>query len=332
MDAVARYNGNVFETPKLPCEAWRETYRLACGRRFSPDGVEPTPFSGWARGGRVFGFKTLDAASNTTTMRRSYRDVRLDGVDDYFVLFQVDGKTILVDHNDGSARLAAGNVILGDAARPWTAVADEKVDTWNCTLINLPRRALTSHLGFDPKGGLCRSSAAPAGRLLLDLIRNSDRDEGSEFSPGDSYMQLVIYDLVGALFAPSEPGPVSRRTDKLFTRISGVIRDSFADPDFGPAEVAAKARISLRYLHKLFMERGLTCRESIYSRRLDYAAHLLHRRASLATDQPLSDIAHACGFTDYTHFARKFRHRYGQAPGTYSPGDGESKPALVAVD
>jgi AraC-like DNA-binding protein len=131
-------------------------------------------------------------------------------------------------------------------------------------------------------------------------------------------MQLVIYDLVGALFAPSEPGPVSRRTDKLFTRISGVIRDSFADPDFGPAEVAAKARISLRYLHKLFMERGLTCREFIYSRRLDYAARLLHRRASLATDQPLSDIAHACGFTDYTHFARKFRHRYGQAPGAYS--------------
>jgi AraC family transcriptional regulator, positive regulator of tynA and feaB len=319
MDAVARYNGSAFETPQLNYEAWRETFRLTCGR-YNPDGVEPTVFSGWAFGGRAFGFKTLDLASNTTTMQRSYRDIRLDGVDEYFVVFQADGKTWLVDHNDEAPRFATGNVILIDAARPWTAVADEKADTWNCVAINLPRRALTSHLGFDLKGGLCRSSAAPAGRLLLDLIRNSGRDEGSEFSPGDSYMQLVIYDLVGALFAPSEPGPVSRRTDKLFTRIAGLIRDSFADPDFGPAEAAAKARISLRYLHKLFMERGLTCREFIYSRRLDYAAHLLHRRASLATDQPLSDIAHACGFTDYTHFARKFRHRYGQAPGTYSPG------------
>ena len=154
-------------------------------------------------------------------MRRSYRDVRLDGADNYFVLFQVDGKTILVDHNDEAARLAAGNVILGDSTRPLTWVADDKVHTWNCIGINLPRRALVSHLGFDPKGGLCRSSAAPAGRLLLDLIRNSGSDEGSEFSPSDSYMQLVIYDLVGALFAPSDPGPVSRRTDKLFTRIAG---------------------------------------------------------------------------------------------------------------
>ena len=145
-------------------------------------------------------------------------------------------------------------------------------------------------------------------------------------------MQLVIYDLVGALFAPSNPGPVSRRTDKLFTRISGVIKDSFADPDFGPAQAAAKAGISLRYLHKLFMERGLTCQEFIYSRRLDRAAHLLGRRASLATEQPLSGIAYACGFNDYAHFSRKFRKRYGQSPSAYSPDDDESKLPLVAAE
>jgi AraC family transcriptional activator of tynA and feaB len=318
MDAITRYQGSVFETPQSNYEAWRETFRLTCGQ-YNPSGVEPTVFSGWARGGRAFGFKTLDLASNTTTMRRNHRDVRLDGVDDYQVVFQADGKTMLVDHNAQAATFAAGNVILVDAARPMTSVADEKADTWNCISINLPRRALSSHLGFDPKGGLCRPSAAPAGRLLLDLIRNSGCDEGPEFSSSDSYMQLVIYDLVGALFAPSDPGPVNHRTDKLFARISGVIRESFSDPDFGPVQAAAKAGISLRYLHKLFMERGLTCREFIYSCRLDYAAHLLRRRASLATDQPLSDIAYTCGFTDYAHFSRKFRHRYAQAPGAYSP-------------
>jgi AraC family transcriptional regulator, positive regulator of tynA and feaB len=268
VDSVTRYQGSVLETPQLNYEAWRETLRLTCGR-YNPDGVEPTVFSGWARTGRAFGFKTLDLASNTTTMRRSYRDVRLDGVDDYRVVFRAEGKTIAVDHNAQAARFVAGNVMLVDAARPMTCVHDEKVGMWNSFAVNLPRRALTSHLGFDPNGGLRRSSATAAGRLLLDLIRNSGRDEGSEFSPGDSYMQLVIYDLVGALFAPSDPGPVSRRTDKLFTRIAGVIRDSFADPDFGPVEASAKAGISLRYLHKLFMERGLTCREFIYLRRLN---------------------------------------------------------------
>jgi AraC family transcriptional regulator, positive regulator of tynA and feaB len=102
----------------------------------------------------------------------------------------------------------------------------------------------------------------------------------------------------------------------LFGRIRGVIKDGFADPDFGPREVAAGAGISLRYLQKLFTARGATCSEFIYSLRLEHAARLLHRRASLATGQPLSEIAYACGFRDYKiHFARKFRHRFGCAPG-----------------
>jgi len=82
------------------------------------------------------------------------------------------------------------------------------------------------------------------------------------------------------------------------------------------------------------MARGLTCREFIYSRRLDHAAHLLRRRASLGAEQPLSEIAYACGFRDYAHFARKFRHRFGQPPGAHSvendcDDDGRREPAAV---
>jgi AraC family transcriptional regulator, positive regulator of tynA and feaB len=79
--------------------------------------------------------------------------------------------------------------------------------------------------------------------------------------------------------------------------------------------VAARAGISLRYLQKLFTQRGSTCSELIYSLRLDHAARLLGRRESLRNGQPLSEIAYACGFRDYTHFTRKFRHRFGHPPG-----------------
>ena len=97
-----------------------------------------------------------------------------------------------------------------------------------------------------------------------------------------------------------------------------MIKDGFSDPDFGPVEVAAEAGISLRYLQKLFTERGSTCSEFIYSLRLGYAARLLHRRAFLATKQPVSEIAYASGFRDYTNFARKFRRRFGHTPGSHS--------------
>ena len=132
--------------------------------------------------------------------------------------------------------------------------------------LSLPRQSLVSHLGFEPQGGRYRRDGTCAGRLLFSLFRDADQAEGSALSPAESYMQLAIYDLVGALFAPSEPWLGSRHADKLFARIRGIIKDGFADPDFGPNEVAAEIGISLRYLQKLFTERGLTCSERSYSR------------------------------------------------------------------
>ena len=85
----------------------------------------------------------------------------------------------------------------------------------------------------------------------------------------------------------------------------------------------------MRYLQKLFTAHGSTCSEFIYSLRLDHAAHLLHRRTSLATSQPLSEIAYACGFRDYTHFARKFRQRFGHSPGAHSESLGGSSDETV---
>jgi AraC-like DNA-binding protein len=58
--------------------------------------------------------------------------------------------------------------------------------------------------------------------------------------------------------ATPDPPPVSRHADRLFARIRDVIKDGFADADFGAREVAAEAGISLRYLQKLFTARGIS--------------------------------------------------------------------------
>ena len=137
-------------------------------------------------------------------------------------------------------------------------------------------------------------------------------------------MPLVVYDLLGALFAP--PAPLgSRHNDMLFMRVCRIIKNRFADPDMSPREVAAEAGISLRYLQKLFTVRGSTCSHHMCSARLDHASHLIERRAVMKTGRPLSDIAYACGFRDYTHFARGFRQRFGTPPGAVgaSAGNGD---------
>jgi AraC-like DNA-binding protein len=141
----------------------------------------------------------------------------------------------------------------------------------------------------------------------------------------NAYMRLAFYDLLGALFAPSDPEDASLHTDRLFARIRDIIRDRFADPDFGPCDVAVEAGISLRYLQKLFTARNSSCSHFIHSVRLDHAARLLERRAFLKTSQPISEIAYGSGFGDYTNFIRKFRRRFGHTPGSHSGDHAEPR-------
>src|SRR5258705_613096 len=320
-------SGDSLDTPRLDFGAWRALFRSNCGGEVEV--TEPNAFAGWMRPLSVSGLAAaavkiqwdsavVDLGCNVHRVERNARDVRRNGVDHHLILYQIAGQSALTQ-NDQAVRLAVGDVALVDATRPVTYSTNSRSVQW--LSLRLPRKSVVSHLGFELQGGLGRQGTR-AGRLLFDLVGDADKDDGSASFLADSYMQLAVYDRVGVLFAPSDPWPVSSHAATLFSRVRSIIREGFTDPDFGPGEVAAKAGISLRYLQKLFTQHGSTCSEFIYSLRLEHAAQFLHRRALLATSQSLSEIGYACGFSDYTHFARKFRYRFGHAPGVHSAQDG----------
>jgi AraC family transcriptional regulator, positive regulator of tynA and feaB len=300
-------------------ETWRTMVRPLCGRHDLVVDADPSAFSGWLHSLSVCGLTAVDVSCNAHRFERTERDVRLDDMDHYKAVFQVAGQSSICQ-NDQCVQLAVGDVALFDAARPITCVSQESARR---LYLQLPRRSLVSHLGFEPQGGVCRRSGTPAGRLLYEVILHALKGGVAENPRADSYMQLAIYDLLGALFAPSDPPrPSSSPGNKLFMRVRGLIKERFADPDFGPAEAASETGISLRYLQKLFTQRGSTCTEFIYSLRLNHAARLLDRRRLLSLREPISAIAYDCGFRDYTHFARKFRHRFGYPPGAHAGAQG----------
>jgi hypothetical protein len=75
------------------------------------------------------------------------------------------------------ARLAAGDVVLVDVTRPVKFLAE---GPWRNLALKLPRQELVVHLGFEPQGGLVRSSGTSAGRLLLELIQGANEERLSE--------------------------------------------------------------------------------------------------------------------------------------------------------
>jgi AraC family transcriptional regulator, positive regulator of tynA and feaB len=94
-----------------------------------------------------------------------------------------------------------------------------------CLFMNLPRQTLISHLGFEPQGGLYGRSGTLSTRLLSHFVRHAIEDENSMSaqalimlaSDASTYMRRALYDLLGALFAPSDPA--SRHNAKLFARL-----------------------------------------------------------------------------------------------------------------
>jgi AraC family transcriptional regulator, positive regulator of tynA and feaB len=310
-------------TPQLKFEEWAALLRSTCGGDSRV--VEPNAFAGWMRQLSVYGVAAaavkiqcglgvVDHGGDLYRFERTRRAIHVADTDWYCASFQVAGRCA-VTQNEHTAQLAAGDVGLLDGARPSTRLSENGAQWLS---IYLPRQSLISHLGFEPQACLRgRGETLPA-RVLHRLVLDGIEDEETQAARSGPHLRLALYDLVGALFALFDPWVGSRHSDTLFKRVRGIIEASFADPNFGPNEVAAETGISLRYLQKLFTERGSTCSEFIYSLRLDHAARLVNRRASVGTNQPLSEIAYACGFRDYTHFARKFRHRFGHAPGAHS--------------
>ena len=308
-------NDDFLSAPELDYDGFRAAMREDWGW-FTP-ARETNIFASKVRARRVFGFAAVDLTCNAIRLERTEQDIRRDNMEYYYVTVQDTGESIIIQ-NDRVVNITAGDVVLLDSTRPVTFISPAQ-ESAQWLGLQVPRQKLVSHLGFAPQGGACGRRQTQAARLLYQLALDPTVAGEPPFAPADEFMRLVLYDLLGALFAP--PAPLgSRHNDKLFMRVCSIVKDRFADPDISPGEVAAEAGISLRYLQKLFTVRGSTCSHHICSARLDHAARLIERRGLMKTGRPLSDIAYACGFRDYTHFARGFRQRFGTTPGAFGAG------------
>jgi AraC family transcriptional activator of tynA and feaB len=318
--------GDFAAVPELGYEEWRAVVRSIVGR-YSAEGTDPNAFAGRVHVRSLFGLVAERWDHNAHRIERTQRDVRLDDVELYHAVFQVFGRSTVLQ-NDQAVTLDVGDVALVDSTRPLAFVNDAYAQYLS---LSVPRRSLMSHLGLEPLGGSVGRRGTRAGRLLFQLVLDEFKDELSS-NRASVYMQLAVYDLIGEIFAPPDPKSVSLYTDKQFGRVRAIIKDRFANPDLRPRDVAAEAGISLRYLQKLFTQRGSTCSGFIDSLRLDKAGRLLRRRAMASTRQPISEIAYASGFNDYNYFSQKFRRRFGYAPSAHARnGTAEVKSSKASV-
>lgn len=104
--------------------------------------------------------------------------------------------------------------------------------------------------------------------------------------------------------------PTSSRV--LVLQILGYVRRHLSDHDLTPERIAEAQHISVRHLYKVCEQNGISLEVWIIGQRLEAA------KATLATgrgrQRTIATVAHAWGFANPSHFAKRFRASYGMTP------------------
>jgi AraC family transcriptional regulator, positive regulator of tynA and feaB len=306
-------------------DAWRATYRTHLPGEYTITKGRNSPFTGVVRTKRVGGLRVVEVGSNAYCLERTSRDIRRDQCDHFGVSLLVSGRRIF-SQNDREINGVTGDCALINMRRPFSYTFNEN-QFLRCVVLLMPRRLLTSTIGFESEGGVSWGSDTLAVRLLSHLILEA-HDCNPVSASAEYHMQLAVCDLLGAMMASNDLLSYSSHKEKMFARIMKIVRHHFTDPEIGPREIASEAGISLRYLQKFFTARGTTCSRFIQSLRLNHAAKLVRFRNLTKSGQRLTDIAHVSGFQNYDYFARIFRHQFGHSPSMDADPDQDLNPPI----
>lgn len=169
-------------------------------------------------------------------------------------------------------------------------------------------RARNLHVGthFPATDALSQLSSAWLA-TLAEAVFTVD-DQTSENLVG------VTLDMPAAAMTRSKESVCLTPRTTLFDRMRTYIDKRLDELDLAPASIAAAHHISVRYLHFIFNERGLTVGGWTRMRRLDQCrAALIDRRH----DKSITEIALNWGFSDAAHFSRSFKASFGTTPTEY---------------
>jgi AraC family transcriptional activator of tynA and feaB len=124
-----------------------------------------------------------------------------------------------------------------------------------------------------------------------------------------------IAGLIALALGSAQPRVRSRGRALLLQAAIDEVERSLSDPALSPIVVANRIGVPVRYLHRLFEDRGRSFGRWLLERRLERSERDLSDPAR--AHWTVADIAGQHGFNDPSYFARAFRARYGVSPREY---------------
>jgi AraC-like DNA-binding protein len=247
-------------------------------------------------------------------IHRSPRDLRMDGNELFSMSFQHRGTSLLFEE-DGPVAVPEGALNLNNLARPHEAAYHGLAD---CSAFMFSHQQMGMPL-FIVDRAAQRLESSPLYSMVRGHIARvcavATADQLPAGSVAAAELASATVQLVRALVASTNPENTQARDVLAETKFIAVItylRQHLRDPSLTPQRVATANQISVRQLYKLWSTHETSLNDWVLRERLEVsrtelaAPGLLHLTIDI--------IARRCGFSDASHFSRRFRRRYGMTP------------------
>lgn len=294
--------------------AWKELVSNA----FVPLHSEPVKsgrFIGQVSGNTLGHVGIMEVAATAHVVRRTEELVAAGDTAHFKLSLQLSGHGLLLQ--DGrETLLRPGELAIYDTQRPYTLLFEEDIKTlvmmFSQDRLGLPVAEIgeLTAVSIGPEHQLGRV-VNPFLTQLAGMLPNLDGPVGQRIAAN-------AVDLLGTLLAAElHDRTTSSETSgsRQIRRIQTHIEENLSDPELSPGSVAAAHFMSVRSLHKVFVDSGHTVSEWIRMRRLEQCKRDLSD--PFQRDIPVGAIGARWGLPDAAHFSRVFRAAHGCSPTTY---------------
>jgi AraC family transcriptional activator of tynA and feaB len=238
--------------------------------------------------------------------------------DEYLVCRQVSGMLIL--QQDGrDVVLEPDHMTLLDPLRPYSGkfFAGSKL-----LVLKIPRRPLEARIGKTLEMTACSiRPSEPESKLASAFLAMLTAHCAGVSSTADKIIENQVLDLVAVSLAKTIEGcapRVSSSRSLVLMKVRAAIEARLTDPALDVGTVAAIAGVSRRYANTVLADQGTSVMQFVQRSRLERCRRALED--PLQSHRTVSEIAYGWGFSDMTHFGRKFRATYGVTAREYRKG------------
>lgn len=300
--------------PRERLSYWREVAtRGYVEHEFSTD--IGTAFSGSVSIGTLPGIGLASFNVDAARVVRSERNAARANSGDLLLNLVHEGE-LRVSQDGRDCLVKARNLYLLDPVRAF----DIDLRTHSAsTVVRVPRAMLEARVGntadLTARAIAPETGIAALAICFLELLpqQAAALDHVAGLKVAEQMLDLAALALTG--HHDGRGATLSSPRAVALLRLKATIDRLLIEPGLKPERVAAETGISVRYANALLAEEGSSIERYITERRLERCRGALKDAAQ--AHRSIGEIAFAWGFSDLSHFGRRFKACYGLTPTDY---------------